>query len=144
MIYLHYSLLLIMKHILLIEDTIDIGESIQMYLEACDYTVYRAKNIHDAKQVLTAQAIDCAVIDRMLPDGSGIELCQIIKYQYSHIPCILETAKFQIEDKIEGFESGVDDYIVKPYDLRELEVRIANLIERFNKTIERNYNKIVF
>lgn len=128
--------------ILLIEDTLDIWESIKLYLESSNFSVDRATTIQQAKELLSKHTYSCVVIDRMLPDGSGTEICQIIKDTYPHIPCILETAKFQIEDKIEWFNSGADDYLVKPFDLRELEIRIRNLIERFTNAIELNYDKV--
>jgi DNA-binding response OmpR family regulator len=65
----------------------------------------------------------------MLPDGDGDTLCKEIKNHYQ-IPVIMSTAKSQIEDKLEGFDAGADDYITKPYDLRELEARIFALTKR--------------
>lgn len=128
--------------LLLIEDTINIWEPIKLYLESCQYHVDRSTSISQAKEYIESKTYNCIIIDRMLPDGDGIELCKSIKTLYPHIPCILETAKFQIEDKIEWFDAWADDYITKPYDLRELEIRVHNLIERFNKAIERNYYSI--
>lgn len=128
--------------ILLIEDTLDIWESIKLYLESSNFSVDRATTIQQAKELLHKHTYSCVVIDWMLPDGNGTEICQIIKNKYPQVPCILETAKFQIEDKIEWFDSGADDYLVKPFDLRELEIRINNLIERFTNAIELNYDKI--
>lgn len=119
-----------MSHILLVEDTLDIGESMQLYLQSSGFAVTRVKNCAEAKQEIQYQTYDCAVLDRMLPDGSGIELCQIIKEIHPAMPIILETARFQIEDKLEWFDVGADDYLVKPFDLRELEIRIKKLIER--------------
>lgn len=128
--------------ILLLEDTIDIWESIKLYFEACNYSVDRVTTNAEAKQLLLENNYDCAIIDRMLPDGNGIEICNIIRDNYPFMPSILETAKFQIEDKMEWFGSWADDYIVKPYDLRELEIRVSHLITRFKEAIERSYNKI--
>lgn len=116
--------------VLLIEDTIDIGESIQLYLQASGFEVTRTKTVKESEDVLSHQRFDVAVVDWMLPDGSGIELCQIIKSLYPDTPILMETAKFQIEDKLEGFDMGADDYLVKPYDLRELEIRVKKLLER--------------
>ena len=115
--------------LLLVEDTIDIGESIQLYMEACGFEVVRTLTVGHAEKLLETTKFDCAIVDWMLPDKSGIELCQIIREIDPSLPIILETAKFQIEDKIDWFEAGADDYLVKPYDLKELELRVRKLIE---------------
>lgn len=70
----------------------------------------------------------------MLPDGSGDELCSYIKKEYQ-TPVIMSTAKNQIEDKLEGFDAGADDYLAKPYDLRELEARIHALTKRSDNIV---------
>jgi DNA-binding response OmpR family regulator len=70
----------------------------------------------------------------MLPDGSGDEFCGYIKTKYS-TPVIMSTAKNQIEDKLDGFSAGADDYLAKPYDLRELEARINALTKRSENII---------
>lgn len=116
-------------HILLVEDTIDLGESIRDYLVACDLQVERATTVSQSQQFLQDKVFDCVVLDRMLPDGSGDELCSYIKREYQ-TPVIMSTAKNQIEDKLEWFQSGADDYLPKPYDLRELEARIYALTKR--------------
>jgi len=121
-------------NILLVEDTIDLWETIRDYLIACDYIVDRAKNISQAKELLSKKVFDCIVLDRMLPDGSGDELCSYIKKEYQ-TPVIMSTAKNQIEDKLEGFDAGADDYLAKPYDLSELEARIHALTKRSDNIV---------
>jgi DNA-binding response OmpR family regulator len=116
-------------NILLVEDTFEIGESIQLYLQACGFEVQRATTIAQWEHMLAQHAIDAAIVDRMLPDGAWIQLCQTIKSLHPNVPVLLETAKFQIEDKLKGFDAGADDYLVKPYDLRELEVRLKKLLD---------------
>ncbi len=119
--------------LLLVEDTIDIGESIQLYMEACGFEVVRVVTVGQAEKMLETTQFDCTIIDWMLPDRSGVELCQIIKNTHPALPVILETAKFQIDDKIDWFDAGADDYLVKPYDLKELEIRVRKLIETKEK-----------
>ncbi len=121
-------------NILLVEDTIDLWETIRDYLVACDFTVDRTTNISQAKLLLWEKNFDCVVLDRMLPDGSGDELCSYIKTEYQ-TPVIMSTAKSQIEDKLEGFDAGADDYLAKPYDLRELEARIHALTKRSDNVV---------
>ena len=119
-----------MNMILLVEDTRDIGESIKLYLESSDFAVTRVLTKQDCLQQLQAKQFDCIILDWMLPDGSGVELCQHIK-SFCQTPIIMETAKYQIEDKLTGFDAGADDYLAKPFDLRELEARVTKLIERY-------------
>lgn len=113
-------------YILLVEDHQDIGSSIQTYLQACDRSCDRVKTVWEAKWLLQKNMYDVAVLDRMLPDGSGEQLCRWIKDAYA-LPVILQTAKTQIEDTLEWFDAWADDYLKKPYDLRELEARIKVL-----------------
>lgn len=121
-------------NILLVEDTIDLWETIRDYLIACDFDVERATTISQAQTLLLQKSFDCIVLDRMLPDGNGDELCREIKANYQ-TPVIMSTAKSQIEDKLEGFDAGADDYLTKPYDLRELEARILALSKRTENII---------
>ncbi len=121
-------------NILLVEDTIDLWETIRDYLIACDFTVTWSKTIRQAISFLEEKSFDCIILDWMLPDGSGEEFCKETKSQYQ-IPVIMSTAKSQIEDKLEWFQSGADDYLAKPYDLRELEARIIALTKRSDNII---------
>ena len=118
-------------HILLVEDTHDIGDAIATYLRACNYKVTRVTTLADTYKVLKKEHIDCVVLDRMLPDGDGAQACSEIK-SYKDVPVILETAKSQIEDKTQGFEYGADDYLTKPFDLKELDLRIKAVSKRSN------------
>ncbi|MEY3197890.1 MAG: hypothetical protein RL023_677 [Candidatus Parcubacteria bacterium] len=120
--------------LLLVEDHADIGSDIQTYLIACGFSCDWVKTIHEAKVFIQQKSYDVVILDRMLPDGSGDELCRWIKMDYP-TPVILQTAKYQIEDKLGGFDAGADDYLVKPYDLRELEARIK-IIERGKSKVE--------
>ena len=95
-IYYHFSLM----HVLLLEDTIDIGEAIRDYLQAMHYSVGRAKTLQESYTLLRKQHFDVAVIDRMLPDGDGLQACRDIK-EYKSIPVIMTTARGQLEDKVQ-------------------------------------------
>lgn len=116
-------------HVLLLEDTLDIGEAIRDYLQVMWYSVNRVQTLKESYIVLRKQHFDVAVIDRMLPDGDGLQACRDIK-EYKSIPVILATARGQLEDKVQWFESGADDYVVKPFDLQELELRIRAITQR--------------
>lgn len=121
-------------NILFVEDTINLGETIRDYLIACWFSVIWTTTVSQAQSLFADRVFDCAVIDWMLPDGSGDDLCRRIKHTH-HIPVIMSTAKSQIEDKLEWFEAGADDYLTKPYDLRELEARIRALTKRSENSI---------
>ena len=116
-------------HILIVEDTHDIGNAMKQYLEACGYTVTWVTTLKDCYTAMKKSHIDCVVLDRMLPDGDWIQAVHEIK-AFKNIPIIMETAKSQIENKVEGFTSGADDYLTKPFDLQELELRIKSITKR--------------
>jgi two-component system OmpR family response regulator len=121
-------------NILLVEDALDLWETIRDYLIACNFTVDRTTTINQSKEILKKKIFDCIILDRMLPDWNGEEFCSYIKTEYQ-TPVIMSTAKSQIEDKLEWFDAGADDYLSKPYDLRELEVRIIALTKRWDNII---------
>lgn len=116
--------------ILLAEDDIQIAENIKSYLEKRDYFVDIAHTAQDAGFEISEETFDCIVLDWMLPDGEGTSIAAKFRSRGGQTPIILLTAKSQIEDKIEGFSSGADDYLTKPFALAELEVRIQALIRR--------------
>ena len=75
---------------------------------------------------------DLLILDWMLPDGSGIDLCRKITEQYN-LPIIMLTARSHMDDKVEGLEAGADDYITKPFELREVVVRVKAILRRIGK-----------
>lgn len=116
-------------HILIVEDTIDIWAPMKKYLEACGYRCERVQNLTDCYTLIHKQHFDCVIMDRMLPDGDGAQACNEIK-SYKNIPVIMATAKGQIEDKVQWFAYGADDYLTKPFDLQELDLRIKVVTKR--------------
>ncbi len=81
----------------------------------------------------TEKDITIALLDVMLPDISGIEVCKFIRENFDQVGIIMLTAKAQEDDKIEGFISGADDYIIKPFSIKELLVRVSALLRRVAK-----------
>jgi DNA-binding response OmpR family regulator len=111
--------------ILLIEDDIDIATSIAQYLEYQSMSVDFAYSAHQAKSVLAHTTFDLIIMDVNLPDGNGIALCRDLKRQHNiKQPILFLTARGMLEDKLEAFESGALDYMVKPFSMQELCARI--------------------
>lgn len=115
-------------NILLVEDNVSIAEDIVDYL--LQDKVFHSENIAWSYEILKNNNIDFAIIDWMLPDWEWIELCKHIKQINPQLWVIMATARWQLDDKVEGFESGADDYLTKPFDLKELEIRINAISKR--------------
>ncbi|HRX63999.1 MAG TPA: response regulator transcription factor [Candidatus Absconditabacterales bacterium] len=116
--------------ILLVEDNKTIAKNIKKYLEIEGYEVLVAENGLYGLEVARKNDFDIILLDLMLPGMDGIEICKQLKKE-KDIPIIMTTAKGQLDDKLEGFDVGADDYLVKPFDLEELFARIKALSKRF-------------
>ena len=138
--------------VLLIEDNKTIANNIKRYLELSDFEVLVCENGLFWLEVARNNDFDIILLDLMLPWMSGEEICKKIKAE-KDIPIIMTTAKWQLEDKLEWFELWADDYLVKPFDLEELEARIKALtrrkqnenkpIKKWNITIDIQNRKIL-
>lgn len=117
--------------ILLIEDHRDIAEMVFEYLENQGFSVDYADNGLAGLQFGTDNRYDAIVLDLMLPGIDGLEVCQRLR-QDAHIdtPVLMLTARDTLNDKLAGFDSGADDYLVKPFDLEELVARLHSLMRR--------------
>ena len=115
--------------ILLIEDQVQIARNIKRYLELEGFEVDVA---HDGKEGLDkalSYVYELMIIDRMLPTMDGVTIAKTVR-QKKAVPIIMTTAKWQLEDKGEGFDAGADDYLVKPFALEELLMRIKAILKR--------------
>ncbi len=115
--------------ILVVDDDPDILTIIRDNLELDGYTVHTAEGGKEAIATFKANAIDMIVLDLMLPDMDGIQVCRTIRTS-SHVPIIMLTAKDTVSDKVLGLESGADDYLVKPFEYLELAARIKARLRR--------------
>lgn len=127
--------------ILIVEDEANLANTMALNLRAEGYETVIARSGKEAKQVFERglAALDLVMLDVMLPDESGFELCKQIKQARPELPVIFLTAKNQSYDKIAGLKLGADDYITKPFELEELLLRIRNLLKRANKTGDEVY-----
>ncbi|BCR06280.1 DNA-binding response regulator [Desulfuromonas versatilis] len=117
--------------LLIIEDNPDIVENLTDFLESKGYILDFAMDGIGGLHLALTQDYDVIVLDLMLPGMDGITLCQKLRQEADkQVPVIMLTARDTLDDKLLGFESGADDYLVKPFALKELEVRIKALAKR--------------
>jgi len=140
-------------NILLVEDEKKISEITKAYLEKEGFNVFAAYDGEEALKMFSNNPIHLVVLDLMLPKISGEQVCNKIRSK-SDVPIIMVTAKTELEDRINGISIGADDYLVKPFSIRELIVRIKALIRRsyredpladtlsFNNDLEIDLNKM--
>lgn len=121
-----------MSKILVIEDEISVLEAIEAYLKKDGYEVKTASRGYTGLELFQAERFDLVILDLMLPDISGEEICAKIRETSSAYVFML-TAKSSLEDRIQGLEMGADEYLVKPFSPRELLARINALFRRLNE-----------
>ncbi|MDB2353441.1 response regulator transcription factor [Candidatus Pelagibacter bacterium] len=120
------------NHILIVDDDNRIRDLLKDYLSENKYIVSSAENADQAREKLKYLKFDIIILDVMMPGQNGYELTKEIKKQIK-IPIILLTAKGEVENRIKGLELGADDYIGKPFEPKELLLRIRNIIDKNNK-----------
>ena len=120
------------QKILIIEDESDIRELLTYNLELEGFDVVGAANGEEAYRALRSEPIQLVVLDLMLPDISGLEICRYIRRDsaLSRLPVIMLTAKGEEVDRIVGFELGADDYVTKPFNIREMILRVRAVLAR--------------
>ena len=125
--------------VLVIEDEPDIRKTIDYNLTKESFKVIQAASIEEGEKSLASNKIDVIILDLMLPDGSGLTLCRDIKSEpkTKNIPVIILTAKTEEVDRVVGFELGADDYVTKPFSVRELILRVKAILKR-GASIEKN------
>jgi two-component system, OmpR family, response regulator len=123
--------------ILAVDDDIHTLELISIYLSQSGYRVIKAINGKEGLDILEHELPDLAIIDVMMPIMDGFQLTKIIREQYN-IPVLLLTAKGKLEDKEKGYIAGSDDYLVKPFEPKELLFRIRAILRRYDKTSDVN------
>ncbi|WP_198305403.1 response regulator transcription factor [Arcobacter vandammei] len=123
-----------MIKIAMIEDDLELAEVLAQYLRQFNIEVVNFEEPFLALSSIKLQKFDLIILDLTLPGMDGLDVCkELIKYD---IPIIISSARSDITDKVTALKLGADDYLPKPYDPRELEVRIRTILRRFNKSIQ--------
>ena len=128
------------KHILIVDDDDRLRELIKEYLENNDFYITTAKHAEDAKNKIKLIKFDLIILDIMMPGQNGLDLTKEIK-STSDQPIILLTAMGETSDRVFGLETGADDYLPKPFEPKELLLRIKNILKRIKKN--KNLNPIL-
>ncbi|HWL25933.1 MAG TPA: response regulator transcription factor [Ureibacillus sp.] len=121
--------------ILIVDDDEAILQLVSIHLKQAGYTVTKASNAEAALAFLQQTSFALAIIDVMMPGMDGFQLANIVTKDHE-IPVIMLTAKGQIEDKEKGFKQGIDDYIVKPFETKELLFRVNVILRRYQKVVQ--------
>ena len=126
-----------MKEILLVEDNETIVMGLKYSLEQEGFIVITAKNIMESRERLSQESISLILLDVSLPDGNGFDICKEVK-QNRDIPVIFLTARDEETSVVLGLDMGADDYIIKPFRMRELISRINSVLRRYGAKEENN------
>lgn len=122
-----------MERILLVEDEENIRDVVKLNLELEDYEVVATNNGKQAIKIQKEQHFDLIILDVMLPEIDGYQICEQIRLTNMEVPIIFLTAKDATQDRVQGLKKGADDYLTKPFNLEELLLRVKNLIKRTSK-----------
>ena len=116
--------------ILLVEDNADLGDAVENRLTQAGHAVTWVKDGNDVLPAVSGESFDAMALDLMLPNRSGFELIKLLRKAGFDAPILVMTARSEIDDKVSLLDLGADDYLVKPFDLRELEARLRALMRR--------------
>ncbi len=119
-----------MANILLLDDELELREEVAHYLQTRGHTVTEVGSIRQFRQFFSAQTCDVAIIDRLLPDGDGLELVTDLRSQSHRCGIVMFTASDGSKDRISGYQNGVDHYVTKPVRLQELAAIVQSLVWR--------------
>ncbi len=121
-----------MSHVLIVEDEPDLRALVAHHVEAAGHTYSEAETAAEALKCARQQRPDLVILDLMLPDGSGVDVCRNLRAMpnLSKVPVIMVTALAAEPERVTGFEAGADDYVTKPFSVRELMLRISAVLRR--------------
>jgi len=116
--------------LLIVEDAEDVCDAIAESLSRLGHVCDKARTLADARQFLGVQPFDLMILDINLPDGSGYDLLKEIRARGETLAVIMLTARLGVDDRVDALDAGADDYLVKPFDIRELEARLRAVARR--------------
>jgi len=116
--------------IMLVEDNHDLGEAIVRRLRSAGHQVTWNTDGHDVEEALALDSFDAVILDLTLPAADGISILRALRRNRQDLPVLVTTARSEIDDKVSLLDLGADDYLVKPFDMRELEARLRALVRR--------------
>jgi len=121
-----------MKKVLIVDDELDIVESLKFVLEQAGFECHCAYNGEDGLNLAREILPDLIILDVMMPKINGFKICRLLKYdiKYKNIPILMVTARSQNEDKLIGEETGVDEYITKPFELDEIVEKVKGYLNK--------------
>ena len=121
-----------MKKVLIVDDELDIVESLKFVLEGAGFECHCAYNGEEGLNLAKEISPDLIILDVMMPKINGFKICRLLKYdnKYKNIPILMVTARSQNEDKLIGEETGVDEYITKPFELDEIVKKVEGYLNK--------------
>lgn len=129
-------------NILIVDDEKEIADLVELYLENENYNIYKFYNSKEALECIDNTKIDLAILDIMLPEIDGFNICKIIRQKFN-FPIIFLSAKVEDIDKIKGLTLGADDYITKPFNPLEMVARVKSQLRRYIKYNEKEEDSII-
>ncbi len=123
-----------MRKVLLVEDDPDLAQLVSLQLQDIDVECRWISNGREALEAATNESFDLLLLDVMLPEVDGLEICRTVRSTNRHIPIMMLTAKVSEMDRVLGLELGADDYITKPFSMMELSARVKAMLRRTSMT----------
>ncbi len=131
------------KKILIVEDDRNIAELLELHLKDLDCDVTISFNGLEGFNIGIKESFDLYLLDVMLPGMDGIEICRRLRYEKPNVPILMLTARTEEIDKVLGLETGADDYMTKPFSIRELQARVKGLFRRSQQLIEPDATQVI-
>ncbi len=131
-------------NILVLDDEKEIADLVELYLKNENYNVYKFYESKDAINCIDTEKLDLAILDVMIKEKNGFEICQYIRDKNLKFPVIMLTAKIEDKDKITGLTLGADDYITKPFNPLELIARVKSALRRYTKYNDKDEEKKIY
>lgn len=131
-------------NILVLDDEKEIADLVELYLKNENYNIYKFYNSKEAIKCIDKEKIDLAILDIMIGEINGFEVCKMIREKNLNFPIIMLTAKIEDKDKITGLTLGADDYITKPFSPLELVARVKAALRRYTKYNEKTEEENIY